>query len=119
MRECLSLAEADDPEPPVLVGISRVILIRPQMAGPGSLCKPLSLAGFAKPAHAAVLRGVSKTCLGQRRGCALIAAVRLADLDQRLVVRGLRLGRLEEGVDPRQNQNRDEDENGGQDDLEG
>ncbi len=57
--------------------------------------------------------------LGQRRGCALIAAVRLAGHDQRLVVRGLRLGRLEEGVDPRQNQNRDEDEKGGQDDLEG
>ncbi len=57
--------------------------------------------------------------LGQRRDCALIAAVRSGGHDQQLVVRGLRPARLEEGVDPRQNQNRDEDENGGQDDLEG
>ncbi len=57
--------------------------------------------------------------LGQRRDCTLIAAVRPGDHDQRLVVRGLRPARLEEGVDPRQNQNRGEDENRGHDDLEG
>ncbi len=74
---------------------------------------------FKSRSRPRVMGGLHKICLGQRRGCALIAAVRLAGHDQPLVVRGLRLGQIDEGVDPRQNQNREEDENGSQDDLEG
>lgn len=64
-------------------------------------------------------RGPLRRRAPRGRAGALIAAVRLDGRERRFVVQDLPPARNEEGVYPRQNENRDEDENGGHDDLEG